>query len=93
MDLLRLLSKFINITRSTVIGNAVGSIRYSYSFKNLSEFIDLDNANQLLAQIGANVHLEESLKVALTTFVTQYQMVKQGKNPDSLMAHLKLDED
>ena len=57
MDLLRLLSKFINITRSTVIGNAVGSIRYSYSFKNMSEFIDLDNANQLLAQIGANVQL------------------------------------
>ncbi len=50
---------------------------------SIKRFVDIDAAAERLAKITAAGKVPESAKEAVSQYLTEYQIIKAGKNPDA----------
>ncbi|MGY8625805.1 KAP family P-loop NTPase fold protein [Chromobacterium violaceum] len=87
----RLLTAFLSEVRSVSMGDAVGRTHATLNLKNLSDFLDLEKAAEVIGQIEPDDPLDDKQQLAVSTFLRQYPSFKEGKNPDSPFALMELD--
>jgi predicted KAP-like P-loop ATPase len=91
--LLCFLEHFLRSSTTTAIGDLVGRVSYSLGLKFLSDFIDLAEVDGRLAQVVKGERLTDSQKLVIATFQRQYKIFTKGKDPDSLMMRMGIDDE
>lgn len=81
-SLVQLVTAFLNQTRSNTIGDSVWGVHHFMQFKNLADFVDLEQTSVYLSGVENIKTLTERQQLALNTFKQQYHLFKQGKNPE-----------
>ncbi|MGZ4993186.1 MAG: KAP family P-loop NTPase fold protein, partial [Methylobacter sp.] len=81
--LLQFLVAFLAQSRSQAFGDSVACVHHSLNFKNLADFVDLEEVAAVLGQIGKDEQLEVECQLVVTSFNEQYPYFQQGKDPDN----------
>ncbi len=83
-SLVQFVTAFLNQTRSNTIGDSVWRVHHFMQFKNLADFVDLEQTSARVSEIEEIETLTARQQLALNTFKQQYHLFKQGKNLEDI---------
>lgn len=90
--LLVFLEHFLRSSTTTTFGDHVGRVSYSLGLKFLCDFIDLAEVDGRLVSSVQGERCTDTQELVIATFQQQYKLFNKGKDPDSFMVRMGIDD-
>jgi predicted KAP-like P-loop ATPase len=90
-NLVALLEKFLQKTSSQSMDDRVLRFEYRLNPKWLEPFTDINHVFDRVNELVQNDNLTDRQKIAIKSFIREYNMIQQGLNPDSPFDRKTLD--